>query len=43
MFEGSIEMLLVEIKWCKAILLRSQWRLNGVRFYFNVPDRDQML
>ena len=43
MFEGSIVMLLVEIKWCKAILLRSQWRLNGVRLYFNVPGRDQIL
>ena len=43
MFEGSIVMLLVEIKWCKAILLRSQWRFNGVRLYFNVPGRDKML
>ena len=43
MFEGSTVMLLVEIKWCKAILLRSKWRLNGVRLYFYVPGRDQML
>ena len=43
MVEGSIATFLVEIKWCEAILLRSQWRSNDVRLYCNVPGRDQML
>ena len=40
---GSIVTFLDEIKWCKAILLGSQWRSNVVRLFCYVPGRDQML
>ena len=32
-----------EIKQCKALLERSQWRSNDIRLYCNVPGRDQVL
>ena len=43
MLYGSIVTFLVEIKGCKTILLRSQWRSNDIRLYCNVPRMDQML
>ena len=41
--QGSIVTFLEEIKWFKAILLRSHWRSNVVRLFCKVPARDQML
>ena len=36
-------MFLEKIKWCKAILLRSQWRSNVERLFCYVPGRDQKM
>ena len=43
MLLGSIKTFLVEIKGCKAIKVRFQWRSNEVRLYCNVPGRDQSM
>ena len=39
MWQGSIKTFLVEIKGCKVIQLRSNWRSNNIRLYCNVPGR----
>ena len=40
---GYIVTFLVEMKCCKATLVRSLWRSTDVRLYCNFPGIDQMV